>query len=110
MITVYLVIEAFGEYEDYREHTIGAFLDREKAEKLVVKKKEQNERDRAQCKKCSHCPAYWSSYLDDLNYCEHIASCRITIDEDGDEQVECFEYVPYNDLCNYWIEELQVTE
>lgn len=110
MMTVYLVMEAFGEYEDYRERIIGAFLDREKAEKLIAKKKEQNEQDYAQWKKCSNCPAYWYNRLDDLSYCEHLASCRIAIDEDGDEQVDCFEYISYFDSCSYWITELKVTE
>ena len=110
MMAAYLVMEAFGEYEDYREHIIGAFLDREKAEKLVAEKKEQNELDHAQWLKCNNCPAYWSNRLDNLSYCEHIASCRMTIDEDGDEEVECFEYIPYSESCNYWIEELKITE
>lgn len=52
MMVVYLAMEAFGEYEDYRERIVGAFFNREK---LVAEKKEQNKLDYAQWKKC---PAY----------------------------------------------------
>lgn len=109
-MVVYLAMEASGEYDDYRERIVGAFFNREKAEKLVAEKKEQNKLDYAQWKKCNNCPAYWSNRLGDLSYCEHIASCRLCVDKDGDEQVDCSEYILYSTLCNYWVEELKVTE
>lgn len=109
-MTVYLVIKASGEYEDYSERIIGAYLNREKAEELVSQRKNQEETIYSQYEKCCKCPAYWSNDLSALNYCEHVASCQMCVDEDGDEQVDCFEYVPYYVPISYWVRELEVIE
>lgn len=106
---IYLVIEASGEYEDYCEHTLGAFLKREKAEELIAKCKDKDFEIYDKWAKCSKCPGYWGNSIE-LDYCPHMTSCRMCVDEDGDEQLDCDEYVPYYEVNSYWIKELEVVE
>lgn len=107
---VYLAIESSDEWEDYCEITLGVFLRKEKAEEIIAKCKEYNNKELSQYLKCRNCPAYWFNNTSLSDYCEHVADCHMEIDEDGEEQIECSNFIPYYVSKTYSIKELEVIE
>lgn len=110
---IYQIHEYSGEYEDYRDHIVGSYLNKEKA----IAKMEEFQRIEAErqtkTKLCSSCPLEDIEVISDCFYvvatrcAEYCQDAKITEDRYG---YDCENYCSYWDEATYEIKEVEVIE
>lgn len=115
MKTVYIVIEASGEYEDYQERNCGAYFSQEKALVQMAKMKEAQERNKCLYELCQECPLNdWTLSPEEIqknkegysSYCPYVKD--ITIDKY--ENCYCPNSYFLFEEATYFIKALEVEE
>lgn len=106
---IYEIREIGGEFEDGYDRLHTAYLSKNKAEAMLIKLKEQMEKDWAQAEICDDCPLYWMFDKEE----------EFEAEKAKHPDMECVQKAEYNLECgisswdlpgNYYIKEIEVIE
>lgn len=103
---VYLLWEAYGEYEDRVKNLKKCYLDKQKAIEEQNRLKAENEYKAEMCSRCHNCLAYHSNdFTEEDIDCEDLALRKDNINGCWCEN----EYTFYEESI-FWVEDIEVTE
>lgn len=130
-MTIYLLYELSGEWEDYRKNIHSAYLDKSMCESAKNELEKENKEYIEQSIKCNQCLCGYgetnyciscvknedksecmSCQLEHIkNYCDKFDNVKVDTDKDGNKELYCEERVIlYDDGFSYCIEEVEVIE
>lgn len=103
---IYLLWEAYGEYEDYREKIIGCYLTKERASQAEKEKENEENLKKQQYHRCQGCLAYYSD-----DFSENDIDCKdLVFKKDNWNGCYC-ENQPWSyEPTRYWVEEMEAIE
>lgn len=103
---IYLLWEAYGEYEDYREEVIGCYLTKERATQELEEKEKEEKLKKQQYYHCQSCIAFHS-----VDFSENDIDCKdLIFKKDKFNGCWCENMHWGYELTIYWIKEMEVIE